>query len=168
MAKHAILYYRHTGKIISLIIAATYGFCTYYFMGYMKDLLLIDKINVSLIMIVITLVIGLLNTIRDMAIDEFDMQSLANKERTAHEQTKEKLADVQKDLFKANTLIQEKKDIIHAIQCHINNSFLESKTETEALEKVKSIIKKVNANKNVNNTATTIDLDSDYMVAFGI
>lgn len=168
MAKNAILYYRHTGKMISLVIAAVYGLGTYYFMGYMKDLLATNKINVSLIMIFITLVIGLLNAIRDMAIDEFDMQSLANKERAAHEQTKERLISVQNELLAANTLIQEKKDIIHAIQCHINNSFLDSKTDTEALEKVKNIIKKVNANKNVNNTATTIDLDSDYMVAFGI
>lgn len=168
MPKNKFLHYRHTGKLVSLFITAIYSCASYYFMGYMKELLSKGDFNITLIIIFITFFVGALNVLRDIAVDEFDMQSPANKERQLHDETKDGLVKTQRELDNANNIIQEKKSIIHAMQCQINNSFIDSKDDTEAIEKVKRIMSKVNANKNVNNSATTINYDSDYMSAFGV
>lgn len=146
-----ILNYKHTGKAVSLTITALYAIASYYFMTFIKKSIDEKSISTSVAIIVILFVVGMLNVFKDIATDELDMQSPANKERDAHKETKDLLSKKEKDIKELGKLLTEKKEIIHALQSTINNTLISKKDSKEVVAAIEEIMMKVNQNKNINN-----------------
>ncbi|MFC5704512.1 hypothetical protein [Aeromonas eucrenophila] len=146
-----ILHYKNTGKVVSLVITALYAVTSYYFMAFIKKSIDEKSINTSLAIILILFVVGIINVIKDIATDELDMQSPANKEREAHNKTKELLSKKESEIKGLDKLLTEKKEIIHALQSTLNNTLISKKDSEEVVDAIKDIMIKVNQNKNVNN-----------------
>jgi len=91
--------------------------------------------------------VGLLSLLKKLASEALNMESSYNKERIEHNKTKQTL--------------QEKIDIIHAINSGMNNTFIESKNDEELINNLKAIAKTINTNKDICNVNTVLFSESD-------
>ncbi|WP_142503522.1 MULTISPECIES: hypothetical protein [Enterobacteriaceae] len=161
---------RHTGKIISLLNAALYSFLSYLVIGYVKKEFLLeqDAFKLSVGIILLVLFVGSLSWFRDMITEEWDMQAPINKERKNHEQTKEELETLKIALRAKETIIDEKRKIIHAISCNLNNTILTNDNIESMVGDIKTIMTKINISKEANNLSDlpSAGAQSDYLSMF--
>lgn len=172
---------KHTGKIVALINAALYSYLSYLVLGYIKESLLTsgDSFKLAMGVILLVLSVGVLSWFKDMITEECDMQSSINKEKKAHEDTRSKLtkeheetkAELRrktKELENKDRIIADKKQIIHAISCNLNNTIISSSDMKGLIVDIKSIMTKINTSKEVNNLSDlpVAGSQSDYLSMF--
>jgi hypothetical protein len=161
---------KHTGKVVSLLNAALYSFLSYVAIAYIKDNLIYsnDSFKITLGIILLILLVGLLSWFRDMITEECDMQSSINKEKKSHLVTKERVSELEELVSAKEIMIDEKRKIIHAISCNINNTILSSDNMEALVGDIKKIMTKVNISKEANNLSDlpNAGVQSDYLSMF--
>lgn len=172
---------KHTGKIVALVNAALYSYLSYLLLGNIKESFLTSGDSFKLTMGVILLVfgVGVLSWLKDMITEECDMQSSINKEKKAHEETRNKLtkehdetkAELRrksKELEVKERVIADKKQIIHAISCNLNNTIISSSDMKGMIIDIKAIMIKINTSKEVNNLSDlpVAGSQADYLSMF--
>lgn len=166
----AFLNLKHTGKFVALVNAALYGFLSYIVVGYVKDDLISsnDSFKITIGIILLILFVGLLSWLRDMITEEWDMQSSINKEKKSHLATKEKVSELEKLVSAKEIIIEEKRKIIHAISCNLNNTILSADNVEALVGDIKKIMTKINTSKEANNLSDLpqAGVQSDYLSMF--
>lgn len=158
----AFLRLRHTGKLVALVNAGIYGLVSYYAITWLKAMIRSDDGALQSIGIVLLLlIVGILGWFRDFITDVADMQSYANKERDAHENTKNSLASTNEELLRC-------RKIIHAIRSGFSNTMMQRIDDQEKMDKIIIIIEKINQDYSVNNITEedSTDANKDYRSIF--
>jgi len=153
---------KHTGKLIAIVNTAIYSLASYFTISWLKEMIgSTDSAKQSIGIILLVAFIALLVWVRDLISDTIDKQSSVNKERDEHEKTKEKLKNTDGELIECRRML-------HAIRSNISNTIMSEPTDEAKIQKITSIMMKINIDPSVNNIAENPNngIQKDYIALF--
>lgn len=139
------LHLRYTGQLFSLVITLLYSVANLFAMNWLKDELITssDSTKIALGLILAITLAGFLTWLKDCLNESLNMQSLANKEKREHDNTKKLLSN--KEAEHKRVL-----GVLNSMHSNVTNTIISGKTDMEVVNEMRGMLTSFNQKVSMN------------------